>query len=70
MTPPCPNCGTIYSEGPLDEHGWRPTSIASTVIFAAAPTGQQSFWGQEHYCQKCRHRWRVPYRKGIEDDLA
>lgn len=68
MTPPCPNCGVIYSEGP-PVNGWRSVSIASTAIFQANPDGT-AFHGEEYCCQRCHHRWRVPYRRGIEDDLA
>lgn len=68
MTPPCPNCGCIYSEGPADNAGWRSVSIASSSIFQSLPDGT-IFHGEEYYCQRCNHRWRVPYRRGIEDDL-
>lgn len=57
-TPPCPNCGTVYYEGPVDDAGWRSVSIASSVIFESATDGA-TFTGHEFYCVKCRHRWRV-----------
>lgn len=60
MTPPCPNCGTVYFEGPVDDAGWRSVSIASSVIFEDKLDGSQPFWGHEFFCQKCQTRWRVP----------
>lgn len=59
MTPPCPNCGTVYSLGPVDQQGWRKISIASTVIFEDTRDGSKPFWGEEFFCNKCHHRWKV-----------
>lgn len=66
-TPPCPNCGTVYFEGPVDSGGWRSVSIASTVIFESGTDGS-TFSGHEFYCTRCRHRWRVAVRSIAEPE--
>lgn len=58
MTPPCPNCGTIYSEGP-EVNGWCSVSIADSVVFEDKLDGSPAFWGHEYYCTRCNERWRV-----------
>ena len=68
MTPPCPNCGTIYSEGPPDDAGWRTTSIYATTIWDSGDTRRPAFFGVEYVCCKCAHTWRVPMEPAAAGD--
>ena len=60
MTPPCPNCGTVYH---LTSRATIDTFILDT------PAAQDGFMGVEYRCNKCRHRWRVAAHFGPLHDL-
>ena len=67
MTPPCPNCGTIYSEGP-EVNGWRTQSISESVIFEDKLDGSPAFWGPRVLLRQMRRavarpRYPAPSRK-------
>ena len=57
MTPPCPNCGTVYHESRSPEGRLAP-SILSTPLDDVLPGGG-TFRGVAYLCVKCRQRWRV-----------
>lgn len=57
MTPPCPNCGTIYHEG-RDVRGRLLVSIVATVLYQEVDGAM--FCGTEYRCTRCYKRWRVP----------
>ena len=58
MTPPCPNCGTIFTAARSPDWRNQPVSIETFEIDNRAHD-RDPFVGVEHRCNKCRHRWRV-----------
>lgn len=64
VTPPCPNCGTIFTPG--RSPAWHNTPVSIDTFDLAH--------GVEYRCNKCRHRWLSPhsttYRYHLPEDLT